>query len=81
MTPHPKGRYFGAKSVTLMYFLKNPLLYSGAWFRQTKFIVMMTKEGSPTIVNFMIPGAGVLLLGRDHISYIVKMHYSFKTSS
>ena len=38
---------------------------------------MMTKEGSTKIVNFMIPGAGVLVLGRGHISYIVKMHYSF----
>ena len=28
-------------------------------------------------VNFMTPGAGVLVLGRGHISYIVKMHYSF----
>ena len=39
---------------------------------------MMTKEGSTKIVNFMTPGAGVLLLGRGHISHIMKMHYSFK---
>ena len=32
---------------------------------------MMTKEGSSKIVNFMTPGAGVLMLGRSHIS-----HYS-----
>ena len=32
----------------------------------------MTKEGSASkIVNFMTPGAGVLMLGRSHIS-----HYS-----
>ena len=31
----------------------------------------MTKEGSTKIVNFMTPGAGVLMLGRGHIS-----HYS-----
>ena len=30
------------------------------------YIVMMTKEGSTKIVNFMTPGAGVLLLGRGH---------------
>ena len=36
---------------------------------------MMTKEGSTQIVNFMTPGAGVLILGRDHISYIVNMYY------
>ena len=39
---------------------------------------MMTKEGSTKIVNFMTPGAGVLLLGRGLISHIVKMHYFFK---
>ena len=33
----------------------------------------MTKEGSTKIINFMIPGAGVLVLGCDHISHIVKM--------
>ena len=53
---------------------------SGAWLRKTKFmyIVMMTKEGSTKIVNFMTPGAGVLALGRGHISHIVKIHYFFK---
>ena len=39
---------------------------------------MMIKEGSTKIVNFMTPGAGVLVLGCGHISPIVKMHYSFK---
>ena len=39
---------------------------------------MMTKEGSTKIVNFMTPGAGDLVLGRCHISHIVKMHYFFK---
>ena len=61
-----------------MYFFKNLLLYSGAWFRQTKYIEMMTKEGSTKIVNFMTPGAGVLALGHGHISHIVKIHYFFK---
>ena len=36
---------------------------------------MMTKEGSIKIVTFMTPGAGVFVLGRGHISQIVKMHY------
>ena len=31
----------------------------------------MTKEGSTKIVNFMTPGAGVLMLWHSHIS-----HYS-----
>ena len=42
------------------------------------YVVMMTKVGSTKIVNFMTPGAGVLVLGRGHISHIVKMHYFFK---
>ena len=50
-------------------FLKNLLLYSQTDIRQTNYIVMMTKEGSTKIVNFMTPGAGVLVLGRGHISH------------
>ena len=39
------------------------------------FIVMMTKEGSTKIVNFMTSGAGIFVLGCGHISnIIVKMH-------
>ena len=30
---------------------------------------MMTKKGSNKTENFMTPGAGVLMLGRSHISY------------
>ena len=30
---------------------------------------MMTKEGSTNMVNFMIPGAGVFMLRRGHISH------------
>ena len=33
------------------------------------FIVMMTEEGYTKIVTFMTPGAAVLVLGRDHISF------------
>ena len=55
-----------------MYFLKNLLLYSQALIRQTKYVVMMTKEGCTKIVNFMTPGAGVLVLGHSLISHIVK---------
>ena len=35
------------------------------------YIVMMTKEESTKIVNFMTPGAGVLVLGCGHILYIL----------
>ena len=60
-----------------MYFLKNLLLFSQALIRQTKYVVMMTKEGFTKIVNFMTPGAGVLVLGRT-VCHMVKMHYFFK---
>ena len=46
--------------------------------KQTKYIAMMTKEGSTKIVTFITPGAGVLVLGCEHISHIVKMHFFFK---
>ena len=72
------GGNLGVKRVKLMYFLKCLPLCSGAWFRHTKCIVIMTKVGSNKIVNFMTPGTGVLVLGRGHISHVVKMHYFFK---
>ena len=61
-----------------MHILKKIYLYSRIRIRQTMYTVMMTKEGSTKIVNFMPPGAGVLVLGHGHISHIVKMHYFFK---
>ena len=49
--------------------ISSPLLvYSGTWIRQTKYILMMTKEWSTKIVNLLTPGAGVLMLMRGHIS-------------
>ena len=39
---------------------------------------MMNKEGSTKFINFMTPGAGVLVLGCGHISHKMKMHYLFK---
>ena len=71
------GRGHISHIVKMHYFFKNLLLYSKAVIRQTKYVVMMTKEGSTKIFNFMTPGAGVLVLGHGHISHIVKMHYSF----
>ena len=46
--------------VKMHYFFKNLLLYSHAWIKQTKYIEMMTKEGSTKIVNFITPGQGFL---------------------
>ena len=39
---------------------------------------MMSKEGFAKIVNFMIPRKGIPVLGRGHISDIVKIHYFYK---
>ena len=44
-------------NVKIHYFF-NPNEY----IRQTNYIVIITKEGSYKIVNFMTPGAGVLVL-------------------
>ena len=49
-------------------------IFTCDWVRQTKYIVILTKEGCTKIVYFMTPGAGVPLLGTGHVSRIVKMH-------
>ena len=41
------------------------------------YIVMMTKEGSTKIVNFMTSWAGVLVLGCGHISHYIEYVLSF----
>ena len=46
--------------VKLHYFFTNILLYTQALIRQNKYVVMMTNEGSPKIVNFMNSGQGFL---------------------
>ena len=64
--------------VKMHFFFKCLRLSSQALIRLTKYVVMMTKEGSSKIVNFMTPRVGVLVLGRGHINHGVKMHYFFK---
>ena len=61
-----QGRGHISHIAKLYYFFKNFLLYSQALIRQTKYVVMMTKEGFTIINNFMTPGAGCLVLGRGH---------------
>ena len=48
------------------------MLFSFPLMDQTnyKHIVMINKEGSTKIVNFMTPGPGVLVLRRGHILVI-----------
>lgn len=42
---------------------------------------MMTKKGSTKILNFLTPGTGVLVLGREHMTYLVKIMYFFRIIS
>ena len=51
------------------------IFYLRAWFRQTRYIVIMTTKGSTKIVNFITPGARVLELGCSHAG---KMDYFFE---
>ena len=53
------GRGHISHIVKMHYFFKNLLLYHKAKVRQTKYIVMMTKDGSTKIVNFMTPRRGL----------------------
>ena len=47
------GRGHISQIVKMHYFLKNFPLYSQAWIRQTKYVVMMTTERSTKIVHFI----------------------------
>ena len=67
MTPTPRRGNVSVKSVKLMYFFKNILLYSGTCSIQTTCIVMMTKGGSTKIVNLMFAWEGVLVQGRGQL--------------
>ena len=54
---------FGVKVVNLF-----KIFFSTPRFRQIKYIVMMNKDASTKIVNFMTPGSGVLVLGNGHMT-------------
>ena len=64
-----------------MFFYKNRLLFSWTWIRKTKYIVMMTKEGSTIVVSVMAPEAGVLVLDRGHNKSYSENAFFFKRSS
>ena len=59
-------------------FFENLLLCFWVLNKLTKCIVKMSKSASTKIVNFMVPGSGVLVLGRGSIDYIVKIHEFFE---
>ena len=56
------------------YFFTNLLLYSKAHIRQTKYILMMTKEKFTKIVNFIPPVRGSCASVWQYQS-VMKMHY------
>ena len=66
--------------VKMHYFFKILLLYSQAKIRQTKYVLIMTKEGSTIILHNMTLGAGVLMLGCCHISQYSEYVVSFTLS-
>ena len=43
---------------------------------QTIYMIILTKEVSIKNLNFMTPGAGVLVLGRGHINHTVYVEYA-----
>lgn len=59
------------KSVKLFH-IYCTLLCSWVSSPWTKYIVMMRKNASSKMLNFMDPGTGVLLLGRGSSDYMVK---------
>ena len=72
------GRGHKNHIVNMHFFsFRSPPIYSQTKIRQTRYIVMLTKEGSTKIVNSMTPWARVFVLGRGHISHIVEMRYFF----
>ena len=70
MTPTLKEGNFGVNSVKLLYFFKNLLLYSQVLIRQTKYVVMMTKEGSTKIEKIHnLTGRGSCARAWPYMSY------------
>ena len=55
--------------VKMHYLFKNFPLHSQTYIRQIKCIVMMTKEWSTKIVNYITPRAGVFVLRHGYISH------------
>ena len=64
--------------VKINYLYESLPLYSHAQIKQIGGIVMMSKEGSNKIVNFITPREGILVLGHGQISHLEKKHYFFK---
>ena len=63
MIPIPRVQDNSAPDSLKCIISLNLFLCSRAYIRQTEHIVVMTKEESTYIVNFMTPGTGVVVLG------------------
>lgn len=46
-----------------------------------KYIIMMRKNASSKVVNFMTPRSGALVIGRGYNDYMVRMLWIFKKSA
>ena len=77
-SPFPRGDNFSVKVKLMYFFFFKLLLYPWSKIGQTKYLAIMTKEGSIKIVNSLTPRAEVLVLRCSYISHRVKMRYFFK---
>ena len=56
---YPTCKWINYHNHSKLHYFSNIFLYSEAWFRQTKCMVMMPEERCTKVVNFMTPGVGV----------------------
>ena len=72
--PRGRGSCVGCGHISDIFLKKSSSLPKR--HRSDKVIYSNDNQGRVyEIVNFMTHGAGVLVLGRGHISHMVKMHY------
>ena len=62
--------------VKMFFFLK--ILFNTRYRSDKVRLVMITKDGSSKIENFVTPAAGSFVPGHCPVSHIVKIHYFFK---
>ena len=68
------GRNHVSYKVKMHIFFKNLFLYSRVWFRQSKCIVMMTKESSTKIIPMLVllnKGMRTLVFTADPCKYLI----------
>ena len=70
--------YHFSHIVEMHNFFKNPLLYCWAYIKQTKYKVIMTKEWSTNIANFVTPSIEVIGLDCGRIGDVLNILYFLK---